>query len=726
MLIYRDYEKYIKEYLNNQMFFDLYQMGIGEKKYYINFVPMGFDIETYTQYTTKTVMNEKGMECEKVTSHFTNMYIWQFSFGPFNFAGRTWDEFDNLIHLIDENLCINYVMDEKEYPLKTIAFIHNMGFEFSFFGKELITRGHTISIFARQKRHPLKCVIDDKIIFLDSAAITGYSLAKLAENITKKTQKLVGDLDYSIPRNQYTKLTPEEEGYCENDVRILAEYAEYYKDNYLDLEHPYMPMTQTMIANRVLKDTIRKMKCQKDVAFLMLKLYPKSWIQYEYIMQYFSGAYTHGNVATLFETVEDAKGADVCSEYPYISLFFGGFPMSKWKPMRTECLQEEYLKTHCCLCKCTFKNLRQKYCVTILSKHKAYDFIKSECVWDNGRLWKCNGSITFYLTEIDIEMINLFYEYDGKIEISEMLVAKRGFLPDYYRLTIANLYRNKDKLKGVEDKEIEYMNSKAALNSLAYGAMATKLSNTELYIDENGEWNTKENALDFEKMWYKKDKSPSWSIYVTSAARRHILMSVYEIVKRDRKAYLYSDTDSNKYKNLPWIDKMFDDLNVKIKQENEKIIKELQLDILYPDVDFSRMGQYEPDGYYNKIKCLGSKRYLTETDGKLHATVAGLPRGRFESKCEELKKKDEKFNPFEYFSENLFFNEEDSKKLTAYYMDKPQDFTVEDLQGNVEEIHTESYVSLIPTSFNLTIDEMLMMLHMFPNMTDKGIVNKEV
>lgn len=711
MLIYEDYEKYIDEFLEPRKDFDeIYNVGKGKNRIVINYVPMGFDIETYTQYTTKNVKKSDRI-IQKVDSHYTNMYIWQFGFAGYNFAGRTWDDFELLLNLIKKKIC------KGKY--KTFMFIHNLGFEFSFLGKELTVRGHKLDVFARKKRHPLRVEIDDSIIILDSAMITGYSLKKLAENITQKTQKMSGDLDYSIPRNQYTSLTSEEELYCENDVRILVEYAEYYKDNYIDIENPYFPLTQTMVANRVLKDKIIELKARKDVTKLMMNCYPKTKNQYEYIMQFFSGAYTHGMLYNLFKKVENAKGKDVCSEYPYISLSFAGFPCSRFKPMRSVALQGDYLKSHCCLCRCTFKNIKNVYGVTILSKHKAYNFYEKECKWDNGRLWECSGEITFYLTEIDIDTLKKFYKWDS-MTISEMLVAKRGYLPDYYRYAIAELYMKKSTLKGVQGKEIEYMNSKANLNSLAYGSMATKLSFEEIKYNETG-WVIEENDIDFEKLQYSKDKNPAWSIYVTAGARALILSAVYEICKIDKKLYLYTDTDSCKYIADERIEKVFDKLNKKIRKENQKWIDDLNLKEMYPDVDFAELGTFADDGDYDFFKCLGSKRYLTEKDGQIHCTIAGLPKGTFEKAVKEKK-----VDAFEYFSDRLFFDEVESEKLTAYYEDNEKEFEVTDQQGHTEICHTYSFVSLIPTTFYLGIDEKLMKLWQHSEKLDGCFLRKKV
>ena len=76
--------------------------------------------------------------------------------------------------------------------------------------------------FCEGKASTLYGIIDDCVEFRDILMITGGSLATLAKEYTN-TQKLVGDLDYNVPRNYKTplhseKITDKDLQYCYNDV----------------------------------------------------------------------------------------------------------------------------------------------------------------------------------------------------------------------------------------------------------------------------------------------------------------------------------------------------------------------------------------------------------------------------------------------------------------------------------------------------------------------------
>ena len=79
----------------------VYKIGNTRNIFYINFIPSGFDIETYTQYSK----DADG----RVTQHFTNMYIAQFQLENDTYLLRTWDEvadfFKNIERLYNKGIC---------------------------------------------------------------------------------------------------------------------------------------------------------------------------------------------------------------------------------------------------------------------------------------------------------------------------------------------------------------------------------------------------------------------------------------------------------------------------------------------------------------------------------------------------------------------------------------------------------------------------------------------
>lgn len=681
--IFTDYENIIKE---NE--YTKYEIG---KNSYINFVPMGFDIETSTVYLK---------ENEKVVDHFSYMYTWQFSINDIVLMGRTWEDFSNLLNIIKDTYCYD--------NSKTIIFICNQSFEFSFMGRELQKLGHTVEVFARKQRKPMKITIDDSIICLDTYLLTNLSLSTLAKNYCK-TQKLK-DFDYNLVCLPITPLTRKQIKYCMNDVLILSEYAIYYAENYLSKK--FMPMTGTMIANRVVKDKVKDLKAQKEAYYLVKKAYPKNFLQYNYIMSFYSGAYTHGNLQNLFITsTGNGKGLlkyDVCSLYPYelCSSTIHYYPIGKFHRFRgKEEIRQHFIDTKCCLLDVTFHNLKTKKGITILSKNKVLDDItnlnnKELYTWDNGRCFYAKN-LRIRITEVDLKSLALHYTWDS-ITYHDMLYANRGTLPKYYVQAICDLYKNKSLLKHKKDtnSQLLYRASKSSLNG-QYGALCTRITQNEIIYNDDG-WNIQEADIDWSKMPMKKLTLCQWAIYCTSWSRNTILEMIAQIKNED---FYYSDTDSLVLNNKPYIHRLFNKYNKRIREENKSWVEYYNLD---HDVDYAEMGTFdlEHDDII-KFKCLGSKRYLTQySDGRIECTVAGLPKDAF---IKHIQKNH--LEPFEAFSDNLLVDCATTEKLTTYYCDNEVTKTITDYQGRVQTITSASYVSLIPTTFKITVADTLKALN---------------
>lgn len=677
---------------------EVFKIGNKEK---INFCPMGFDIETSTIY--------KKDDNGKVIEHFSFMYCFQYSINDVVLMGRTWQEFSNLIKLIEEKLCPE---DEK-----TICFICNQSFEFSFMGKELLNLGHDVKVFARKKRKPMKIIIDEKLIFLDTYMLTNMGLSSMARAYCK-TQK-VKDYDYNLIILPKTPLTKKQLKYTSADVLILSEYAIYYKEKYL--VNKFMPMTSTMIANRIVKDKVKQLKAKKQAYYLVQKGFPKNFNQYNYIMSFYCGAYTHGNCRNLFITSSgNGKGLlkyDVVSEYPFelMSSTEHYYPMGKYKRFNgTEEMREKILETKCCLIDVTFKNLKTTTGITILSKNKVLDTTENLnnddlYTWDNGRCYSAK-KIRVRICEVDLlKILPLHYDWE-EIEYNDMIYCERGTLPDYYVLSLADLYKDKQKYKELAKKDSKYTAELRATKSSfngQYGALCTRLTETEISFSSLG-WSEGVNNIEFEKMPQKKITLCQWAIYCTAWARYWILSTIYKVINLPGCSsydYYYSDTDSCVFNDKPQIRKFFEELNNEIREKNKEWIDFYNLD---NDVDYAEIGTFELEhDDIKRFKCLGSKRYLTEYDnGKIECTVAGLPKKSFIRYCQEKH-----LEPFSAFKDELLIDCVLSDKLTTYYCDTEVTKTVTDYQGRTQTITSQSYVSLIPTTFKLTVSDTLKALN---------------
>ena len=122
------------------------------------------------------------------------MYEWTFGIDDYVVYGRYWQEFIELLTILSEelNLCDKQIL---------VCYVHNLSFEFQFI-RNLIKWN---KVFAVKEREPVRCLSELGIEFRCSYKLSGYSLSKVGEHLTKyKVQKMVGDLDYSLLRNSET------------------------------------------------------------------------------------------------------------------------------------------------------------------------------------------------------------------------------------------------------------------------------------------------------------------------------------------------------------------------------------------------------------------------------------------------------------------------------------------------------------------------------------------
>ena len=302
---------------------------------------------------------------------------------------------------------------------------------------------------------------------------------------------------------------------------------------------------------------------------------------------------------------------------------------------------------------------------------------------------------------------------------NDISFAKKGFLPKYFRLSIAELYDAKNQLKEPakhdENIQIEYMERKKELNG-QYGSCVCKLQFTELLYQSG--WIEREKDIDFSKIKISKNKLPQWGVFCTSVSRNIILSAVAKLKHGNEniiKNYLYSDTDSIAVKNKPYVLDTFNKINAERKEYNQKWIDELNLKELFPNTDFSKMGTFDNETYNSKtgqleplkrFKTLGSKRYIVEKfDGTIETTVAGMRKKAFIEYCEKNN-----LDFFQTFDDKLILSYDDADKLTTYYYDDIVTKEVTDYLGNKQKVTSYGYVSLIPTTFGITVSDALKLL----------------
>ena len=131
----------------------------------------------------------------------------------------------------------------------------------------------------------------------------------------------------------------------------------------------------------------------------------------------------------------------------------------------------------------------------------------------------------------------MFYKSEH-FGVSNFRRYKKSYLPTPLVKSILKLYSDKTTLKGVDGKEVEYLQSKEQLNS-CYGMMVTDIvRDSYIYADE---WLP--DTPDFNTAIEKYNNSSNrflfypWGVWVTAYARRNLFTGIIEF-KND---YIYSD-----------------------------------------------------------------------------------------------------------------------------------------------------------------------------------------
>jgi len=675
---------------------------------YIN-IECAFDIET----TNALYNGEK----------FAFMYCWQFGIQDKEhiYLGRTWNEF------IETCAQLQSYFDLSESK-RLICYVHNLSFEFQFMRKYF----EWLNVFAVDERKPIKALCAYGIEFRDSYILSGYSLAKTAENLTAhKIAKLTGDLDYTIYRNSKTPLTEEEKAYCNNDVEILL----YYINEQIALYHDIskIPLTntgrvRTFVRNKCYHTNTNHKKDSKGHYLRYRRIMSDLQIsanEYTMLKRAFAGGFTHANANYSGKVLKNVASIDFTSSYPAVMLS-EKYPMSSGfetvlEPEKGKDF-EYYLERFCLLFDVEFTDIEASvYFENYISESKCLKLVQP--IINNGRVYSASG-LQMTITDVDFKIIRKCYKWKT-CKVGNIIRYAKGYLPRPIINSIIELYGKKTTLKGVEGKETEYLLSKGMLNSV-YGMCVTDIVR-ENNVYSNDEW-SKETANAVEDIdKYNKSRSRflyyPWGVWVTAYARKNLWTGILNI----QNDYVYSDTDSIKFLNYERHKPFIEAYNLNITEKLKTMCKALKIDytLLEPRTIkgvAKPLGVWDFEGIYTRFKTLGAKRYLVEKDGKLQITVAGLSK---QNGVQYMiaESKGDYTQVFKMFNDELYIDGLHTGKMTHTYIDEEQEALITDYLGNTEHIIAKSCVYLEDCEFTLSISKEY---GKFLSMLSQGLIFKGV
>lgn len=658
-------------------------------------IPAAFDIETSSFY-----QGEKKSENKRAV-----MYVWQFGMDNNVTYGRTWEEFLSLISVLKKAMGL-----DKDNRL--VVYVHNLPYEFQFIRKRI----KWDEVFQLQKRKPVYALTTDGIEFRCSLKLAGgKSLENVAKDLKKyPVQKMVGYLDYNKIRTPITPLTRKELLYCENDIRVLLSFIQEKIEQDGDITR--IPLTNTGYVREYCRKKCYKRwkKYRKIISNLTIE--PD---EYSQLKRAFQGGFTHANHNYTNKILEKVSSYDFGSSYPAV-MVLDKFPMStaikingkiEFKELK------EILLRYCCLFDVEFYELEPiRYQDHPISRYKCKNIINGR--YDNGRVILAEYLKTT-VTEQDFFTYLQFYKF-SKINISNMRIYEKNYLPTPFVKSILSLYESKTKLKGNVEEEINYNISKNMINA-GYGMMVTDpVRDEEIYTPENTfEKNERDIEISIEK--YNKNIRRflyyPWGIWVTAYARANLFSGIISL----GEDYVYSDTDSVKLLNVSNHKEYFERYNRVIIEKIKKASQYhgIPIEMFSPKTRNGiekPIGLWEYEGEYNRFKTLGAKRYLTskfvvgnefEDNGILvqlteleHTlTLAGANKKRAMSYLRQTKK------PFESFRDGLRIPNTHSGRLTLTFIDDEIEGDIVDMYGVPYHYHELSCIHMEPSEYHLSITE---------------------
>lgn len=647
----------------------------GKRKFYDANI-YTFDIETSSYYVLDgkvypAVKYDNLSEKEKQRAiKRSHMYIWMFGINDIVYYGRTWDELKQFLKRLDEHI------SDRKY-----VFIHNLAFEFQY----LKSNFHFEEVSARKSHKVITAIMKDYNIMLKcSYMMSNVALKYLPKMFDLPVEKKVGDLDYSLIRNPNTPLTDVELGYCEYDCLVLYYYILKELEVYEDVKH--IPTTNTGKVRRELQDLTRTNFKYRRVVNKAINTNP---IIYNRLCEAFLGGYTHANWIYADEVLENVDSYDIASSYPYV-LVTQKYPNSEFQKCFIK-KREQMSKGLCYLLVVKFRNVKCKYYNNFISASKCRNLRGAK--YDNGRLI---SAAEFEMTLTDIDFYFYLDTYDLEYEILECYCSSKNYLPKTLIEFILDKYVGKTELKGVEGREMEYGRIKGMYNSIYGMSVTNNIRDDVIYDDATGTWEEVplDNDTIIEKLKSEKKKaflSFAYGVWVTAYARDNLLRRV--IANDDY--VVYCDTDSCKLVE-GYDKKVFEDYNKQVNDRITFVCRVLKLDPnKYAPSDIKgnkhMMGLFEKECNYEKFITQGAKKYAYEIDGKIHITVAGVPK----SGAKALKSLDD-------FRDDFVFNYNDTNKNLVLYTEEQSPIEVEDYLGLRYLVTDKSGCCILPNTYKLS------------------------
>ena len=506
---------------------------------------------------------------------------------------------------------------------RTIVFCHNLSYDYVFLRQFLFAEYGTPRRQLNTKPYyPIYIDFAGGLQLRDSLILAQRSLEKWGIDIQAEHAKASGKWDYDKVRHQkdIEELTDDEKEYIEHDTLCGVECIDR---TIITLRKKIYSLPYT--ATGIPREEARKRGKKARARNYFERIVPDYQTQMLQECVY-HGGFTHAN-RHVIGWKNPASGRDFVSSYP-TALLLGKMPCERWAKIEGIKLEDILLKkdeyAFMFLLKMKKPRLKDDWIpMPVLQYSKCTEVINP--VLDNGRIL-CAAYAEIFINEVDLETILEQYDFEGDPIVEHVHFAKKDYLPRWFTDYVYDLF--KDKTMEKDGDPVLYAILKAKLNSV-YGMCVQKPC--KISIDEDyttGEYrNRKEDLLNPEKLYKKYVENHNsilpycWGVWCTSIAQRNLFI----LGKCVTGTWLYSDTDS--IYATEWNEE-------KLAEYNENVKRQL-IERGYPAIEYGGkeywLGIAEADPKkmeYSEFITHGAKRYagISKYDGKVHITVAGVPK----------------------------------------------------------------------------------------------------
>lgn len=586
-------------------------------------------------------------------------YHWQFGIEDYCIMGR---------HLCTMEFFFKMLIDHIEglwEKTQLLVLDANLGYEWQFC-KHYWQHLSVTDLFAKEKRDPIYITVGNVLCFREVLGLWGHSLAQIAKNHCG-IEKLVGDLDFETIRVSSTPMTDEEIGYCVRDVEILVILGRIIFQRYYG-KNKRMPYTSTGIVRDEIKHEFggKLKEWRKRIESWM----PEQETYDLFRTKLFKGGISGSNILLMGREINDAMGADITSDYPF-QMLTKQFPMGAAE----ECDPSEFMKDDKpYIAHIRFNVFKSRTCHALMSAHKAINTEEirvDSTVLDNNRIQYAEN-IEFIVNDVEFKALKKAYKWEHAY-IKKCWKFNEGydFLPIEIRRVVIRWYLKKESLKAEYSDTQEYRDAKVFVNGI-FGMMCTALYMEEYsFIDDECDIDIGEDGRkDYAECCKYLFLSPYWGFWITSYARAMLI----DVIVRFPRVIIQYDTDSVYFRNngsdqAEGLKKYLVNFNRVTSSKNYiRFAREKRLESL---------GTWDFTEQFVNFKALGAKRYMyEEPNGKIKVVVAGLRKSKKDKRSTLLHMLDyvnerdgTNITPFEFFTDNMYVDEQHSEKLCSHYID---------------------------------------------------------